>query len=119
MYTDENYLWGWVVYVLGVLCVLTVIWIFSRKWRFDAVRHLLLIVASVILLTPVTAYRDDPHLAPAFFVSLYEGFIATGSNVSFQRALAPILALVFFAIVLYGLARYLIAKLKSLKKVNV
>jgi hypothetical protein len=119
MYTDENYLWGWVAYAAGVLCVLIVMWIFSRKWRFGAIRHLWLIITSVILLTPVTAYRDDPHLAPAFFVSLYEGFLVTDSNVSFQRALAPILAVGFFAIVLYGLARYLIGKLKHRKKVNV
>ena len=119
MYTDENYLWGWVAYAAGVLCVLIVMWIFSRKWRFGAIRHLWLIIASVILLTPVTAYRDDPHLAPAFFVSLYEGFLVTDSDVSFQRALAPILAVGFFAIVLYGLARYLIGKVKHRTKVNV
>ena len=119
MYTDENYLWGWVAYAAGVLCVLIVMWIFSRKWRFGAIRHLWLIITSVILLTPVTAYRDDPHLAPAFFVSLYEGFLVTDSTISFQRALAPILAVGFFAIVLYGLARYLIGKLKHRKKVNV
>jgi FlaA1/EpsC-like NDP-sugar epimerase len=55
MYTDENYLWGWVAYAAGVLCVLIVMWIFSRKWRFGAIRHLWLIITSVILLTPVTA----------------------------------------------------------------
>ncbi len=73
----------------------------------------------MILLTPETAYRDEPQLATAFLVSLYEGFLVTDSNVSFQRALAPILAVGFFAIVLYGLARYLIGKLKHRKKVNV
>ena len=119
MYTDENYLWGWVAYVVGVLCVLVVMWLFCRTWRFGAIRHLWLIVASVVLLTPVTAYRDDPHLAPAFFVSLYEGFIATDSNVSFQRGLAPLLAVGFFTIALYGLAKYLIGKLKDRKKVHV
>ena len=110
MYSAENYLWGWLAYGAGVACLLFVLWFWMRKTRFKAMRHLILLVATVCLLTPVTAYRDDPHLAPAFFVSLYEGVLSSGDNVGFQRGLAPILAISFFAIIFYGLARLSISR---------
>jgi hypothetical protein len=83
-------------------------------------RHLALLMVMTFLLTPVTAYRDDPHLAPAFFVSLYEGLLSSGDNVSFQRGLAPILALSFFVIVFYGLARFILSRFNKMpdKKLN-
>ena len=110
MYSAENYLWGWVAYGTGVTCLLFVLWYWMRNLRFTTIRHLVLLFASVCLLTPVTAYRDDPHLAPAFFVSLYEGLLATGDNLGFQRGLAPILAFYFLAVIFYVLARFLISR---------
>lgn len=110
MYSAENYLWGWIAYGIGVTCLLFVLWYWMRNLRFTTIRHLVLLFASVFLLTPVTAYRDDPHLAPAFFVSLYEGLLATGDNLGFQRGLAPILAFCFLAVIFYVLARFLISR---------
>lgn len=120
MYSAENYLWGWVAYALGVACIVFVLWFWMRKTRFTTLRHLALLMVMTFLLTPVTAYRDDPHLAPAFFVSLYEGLLSSGDNVSFQRGLAPILALSFFVIVFYGLARFILARFNKMpdKKLN-
>jgi hypothetical protein len=118
MYSAENYLWGWVAYGVGVACLLFVLWFWMRKLRFTTIRHLFLLLVIVFLLTPVTAYRDDPHLAPAFFVSLYEGFLASGGNVGFQRGLAPILALSFFAFIFYGLIRLMISRFKRNRKEN-
>ena len=65
---------------------------------------------AVVLFTPVTAYRDDAHLAPAFFVSLYEGVLLSGANDGFQRGLAPIIAVLIFALLIYALGRFLWAK---------
>ena len=118
MYSAENYLWGWVAYGVGVACLLFVLWFWMRKLRFTSIRHLFLLLATVFLLTPVTAYRDDPHLAPAFFVSLYEGLLASGDNVGFQRGLAPILALCFFAIIFYGLIRLIVSRFYKNKKIE-
>ena len=111
MYTAENYLWGWIAYGTGVICLLFVLWYWMRNLRFTSFRHLVLLFAGVFLWTPVTAYRDDPHLAPAFFVSLYEGLLASGDNLGFQRGLAPILAFCFLAVIFYMLARFLISRL--------
>lgn len=118
MYSAENYLWGWVAYGVGVACLLFVLWFWMRKLRFTSIRHLFLLLATVFLLTPVTAYRDDPHLAPAFFVSLYEGLLASGDNVGFQRGLAPILALCFFAVIFYGLIRLIVSRFYKNKKIE-
>ncbi len=110
MYSAENYLWGWVAYGIGVACLLFVLWYWMRNSGLTTIRHLLLILTSATLLTPVTAYRDDPHLAPAFFVSLYEGLLSSGSNLGFQRGLAPILAISFFAIIFYALLRFVLSR---------
>ncbi|MDG2502023.1 MAG: hypothetical protein P8M77_06495 [Porticoccaceae bacterium] len=118
MYSAENYLWGWVAYGVGVACLLFVLWFWMRKLRFTSIRHLFLLLATVFLLTPVTAYRDDPHLAPAFFVSLYEGLLVSGDNVGFQRGLAPILALCFFAVIFYGLIRLIVSRFYKNKKIE-
>lgn len=111
MYSAENYMWGWVAYSAGSLCLLFCLWLLVRKISVKAIRHLTLLLAAVVLFTPVTAYRDDPHLAPAFFVSLYEGLLASGDDLSFQRGLAPILAIGFFAIIFYGLLGLLLSRL--------
>ncbi|MBT5387283.1 MAG: hypothetical protein HOL11_00575 [Porticoccaceae bacterium] len=105
MYSAENYLWGWVAYSIGASCLLFGLWLLIRNLRFTAVRHLILLLSAISLFTPVTAYQDDPHLAPAFFVSLYEGLMASGDDMGFQRGLAPILALSTVTIFLYLIAR--------------
>ena len=113
MYSAENYMWGWVAYSTGGLCLLFCLWLLVRKVGVKAIRHIILLLAAVVLFTPVTAYRDDPHLAPAFFVSLYEGLLASGDDLGFQRGLAPILAISFVAIIFYGLLRLLLSRFRK------
>ena len=84
------------------------LWLILRTSTWTTVRHLLLLLAASVLLTPVTAYRDDSHLAPAFFVSLYEGVMVSGADAGFQRGLAPIIAVAIFAIIFYLLVRFII-----------
>ena len=62
----------------------------------------MLILFLAVFFTPVTAYPDNPFLAPAFFVSLYEGILLSDREMGFQRGLAPILAVSFIAIILYS-----------------
>ncbi|MDG0968675.1 MAG: hypothetical protein P8O06_02435 [Porticoccaceae bacterium] len=112
MYSAENYFWGWFVYTSGVTSLLCVIWYLMRNLRSAALRHLVIILVAVFLLTPVTAYVDDPHLAPAFFVGFYEGFLAKPSG-GFQRGAAPIFALMTFSVIFYAFLR---ATLKVFKK---
>ena len=105
MFSAEDYLQGWIVYTVGASCLLLFLWLVLRKSTWTTVRHLVILLSAVILLTPVTAYRDDSHLAPAFFVSLYEGVMVSGADAGFQRGLAPIIAVAVFAIIFYLLIR--------------
>lgn len=111
MYTAEDYLQGWIAYSIGGLFLLVFLWYVLRNLRYAAVRHILILTSAAFLFTPVTAYRDDAHLAPAFFVSLYEGVLLSGANEGFQRGLAPIIAVLVFALLIYGVGRLLWAKL--------
>ena len=119
MYTAENYMWGWIVYSAGVLCLLSLFWLLIKKITIDWLKYLLLLLSLVVFFTPVTAYPDNPHLAPAFFVSLYEGFMIRGPDAGFQRGLAPILAVGFFATIFYIIVRLLLRRLTKATKASV
>lgn len=97
MYSPENYMWGWVVYCSGAALILLVFGYLIRNLPIIHLRNVLWLIIAAVLLTPATAYVDDPHLAPAFFVSLYEGIFLADENTGYQRALAPILATLFVA----------------------
>jgi putative flippase GtrA len=110
MYTAEHYFLGWFVYSAGVICLLYVGWQLLRS-RNSVLRHLLLLILAVLFLTPVTAYMDDPHLAPAFFVSFYEGLVVKPS-LGFQRGAAPIAAMMTVTVLLYTLSRFIIWRIR-------
>jgi len=111
MYTAEDYLQGWIAYSIGGLLLLFFLWYLLRNLRYAAVRHIFLLISAAFLFTPVTAYQDDAHLAPAFFVSVYEGALLSGATDGFQRGLAPIIAVLIFALLIYAVGRLLWAKL--------
>lgn len=112
MFSIESYLWGWAVYSVGVLCLLSLFWLLIRKIALGWIKHLLLILFLVIFFTPVTAYPDNPFLAPAFFVSLYEGILIGQKDIGFQRGLAPILAVSFISIILYSIVSPILRRRK-------
>lgn len=101
MYSAESYFWGWTAYTAGVLCLLVLFWLLIRKINSKWIKHNLIILFLAVFFTPVTAYPDNPFLAPAFFVSLYEGILLSDRGMGFQRGLAPILAVSFIAIIVY------------------
>ena len=101
MYSTESYVWGWIAYSAGVFCLLSLCWLPIRKITSRWLKHVLMIILLAIFFTPVTAYPDNPYLAPAFFVSLYEGILLGDRGMGFQRGLAPILTFSFISIVLY------------------
>lgn len=115
MYTAENYMWGWIFYSTGVVCLLSVFWLLIKKITISWIKHLLLLLLLALFFTPVTSYPDNPFLAPAFFVSLYEGFIAQGDDLGFQRGLAPILVISFFIVIVYVIGRFVVRLLAPSK----
>ena len=105
MYTAENYLWGWIAYAAGALCLIGLCWLLIRKINRAWVRHILLLILLVVFFTPVTSHPDNPYLAPAFFVSFYEGLLVRSADAGFQRGLAPILAIGFSVLFIYAAGR--------------
>ena len=94
MFSAEDYLYGWIAYIAGGVCLLIVLGYLLRKARAAWVRHVPVLVSAAILFTPVTAYPNDKHLAPACFVGLYEGLLASGDDLGFQcrRDLSPMVS---------------------------
>lgn len=113
MYSAESYFWGWAAYSAGVLCLLSLFWLLIRKISSGWTKHLLLILFLAVFFTPVTAYPDNPFLAPAIFVSLYEGILLSDKGMGFQRGLAPILAVSFISVIFYSLAAPIVRRRKT------
>lgn len=113
MYSTESYIWGWIAYSAGVICLLGIFWLLIRTISSRWIRHMLLILFLVTFFTPVTAYPDNPYLAPAFFVSLYEGILLSHKDMGFQRGLAPILAVSFISIIFYSLISPILGRRKK------
>jgi len=111
MYSTENYIWGWIAYSMGVLCLLSLFWLLIKKISMRWLRHMLLLFFAVLFFTPVTAYPDNPYWAPAFFVSLYEGIML--NDMGFHRGLAPILAIGFVSSIVYLLLRPIFGRRKQ------
>lgn len=105
MYTAENYLWGWIAYTSGALCLIGLSWLLIRKISLAWVRPILLLLLLVVFFTPVTSHPDNPYLAPAFFVSFYEGLLVRSPEAGFQRGMAPILAIGFSTLFIYTIGR--------------
>lgn len=90
MYSDENYLWGMIGYYLGCFLVLLFLWRFRELLPGRHFRNQLLLLIASLILVPIKAYPDTGYLAPAWFVSLFEGL--TGPDpLGFMRGAQPIM----------------------------
>jgi len=101
MYSAENYLWGLIGYGLGVILILLAAWGLARGWRWAVLRHGFLLVLAAVLLTPMQPYPDTQFLAPAVFVSVFEG-LDRASDASFTRGLFPIGVVLTVLLVVYA-----------------
>ncbi len=91
MYTDENYLWGLVAYYLGVLLLLVPTWRLTRVLPGFPLRALVRCGALAVLGTPMLAYSDMYHLAPAWGVMLFDA-ISPAQSDGLLRGVLPLLA---------------------------
>ncbi len=113
MYSTEEYLIGWLVYIFGVACVLSCLWYLLRGSSKRIFVQCIMVTIMVFLLTPIESHRDTSYLAPALFVSFYEGLTGVNDEPGVERGLAPILAITVLALSLYGIVRFLFIKLKK------
>lgn len=93
--TAKAYMLGWIAYLLGSAGVLFVLWYITRplvRWLKLPLRA----IAAALLLTPWSVSPDISQLAPAWVVSLFDGFAQ--SDISLWRAGGPLLAMVIVAL---------------------
>jgi len=93
--TAKAYMLGWIAYLLGSAGVLFVLWYISRplvRWLKLPLRA----IAAALLLTPWSVSPDISQLAPAWVVSLFDGFAQ--NDISLWRAGGPLLAMVIVAL---------------------
>ncbi|MEH6529652.1 MAG: hypothetical protein V7718_06905 [Porticoccus sp.] len=100
MYSAENYLWGLVGYYLGCLLILLYLWRFRKLIPGRFFRSMFLLFVTAVILVPITAYPDGHYLAPAWFVSLYEG-LTEATEQGYLRGAKPILICYLAAVCLY------------------
>lgn len=96
MYTQEEYLYGWMFYLLGVIIILGCGWWLTASIRFKELRQLVRLVAVVTFLVPWYASPEMDYLAPAWLIATFEGIFESGE--AFWRAGIPWLSALAVAI---------------------
>ena len=89
MYTPENYFWGCIAYVLGVLMTAPFIWWATRRLPWYPLRACLRMFSVALLLTPAFPYEGMTYLAPAWATAAFELIKPTMEH-GVRRVLIPI-----------------------------
>lgn len=90
MYTQAEYVYGWVFYLLGVAILMACGWWLTRSMRSADLRQLLRLGVLVFLLIPWYAAPEMSYLAPAWIIAGFEGLVDGGA--AFWRAGGPLLS---------------------------
>ncbi len=102
MYTEQDYLYGWLFYLIGVCLIMLCGWLLTAKLRWPVLRHVLRLVVGVTLVVPWYASPELDYLAPAWLIAGFEG-IFEGEG-AFWRAGTAVVWSVTCALGLYVLA---------------
>ncbi len=110
MYTQEEYLYGWAIYFVGVIIVMGCGWVLTSFIPNKETRHLLRVIAGVTFLMPWYASEELSFLAPAWIVAGFEGLVDGGE--AFWRAGGPLCIALAIAIAV-SLAYQLITRVRN------
>lgn len=100
MYSAENYHWGLVGYYLGSVLLIMYAYRFRKIVPGRHFRNFFVLLIAVVILVPIKAYMDSDFLAPAWFVSIFEG-LTEESEQAYLRGLQPIIVCYLVSVVLY------------------
>lgn len=106
MFTTEDYLYGWLLYILGGSVFFACWWYLTRKIKTIEIRAILRVGCLVVMFTPWYASPDMDYLAPAVIIAAIEGIF----DGNFWRAGAPLLtalAIGIAAALIYSITRRL------------
>lgn len=90
MYTQSEYFYGWLFYLLGVCMMMGCWWYLTSGIRIGMIRNLLRVLGTLFFLVPWYASSEMDYLAPAWLIAAFEGIV--GGDSSFWRAGAPLLS---------------------------
>lgn len=88
MYTQEEYLYGWLFYGAGALLLILCGWIITARIPWRELRQLLRLTAVISLIVPWYADAGMTFLAPAWVIAAFEGIFEG----NFWRAGGPLLS---------------------------
>jgi len=86
MYEFSEYLWA--IYVFSALCLTVIAWHLFNKIKTGWLADTLILLTTVLLLTPWVAVPGKPDLAPIFIILVTESFLT--ENPSILRAGLPL-----------------------------
>ncbi len=89
MYTQEEYFYGWLFYLLSILVLMGCTWWITGKFSNASLRQYLRLSALVFFVVPWYASSDLEYLAPAWIIAGFEGVFEGGE--AFWRAGTPLL----------------------------
>lgn len=109
MFSFQEYLLGWSIYLVSVLGLLLIAWHITRPIPWLYIQQPLRLVLATFLLLPTTVENAPLHLAPAWIKGLLqlvfgdmEGFLPVGRYL----LLAVLLALLLYFLLAIGLFIY-------------
>lgn len=98
MFTQEQYLWGWLWYLLGVGMCMAVFWVMTHRIPWRELRYSLRVLVASIFLVPWYVGEGESYLAPAWIASALEG--AFDGPDAFWRAGTPLVVSTISALIL-------------------
>lgn len=98
MFTSEDYLYGWLFYIISGLVFFACWWYLTAKIRYSIMRNGLRLIALVVMFFPWRASPDLDYLAPAVVMAGVEGIFDGGD--AFWRAGGPLLTAVGVALLI-------------------
>ena len=114
MYTPENYFWGCVAYVLGVLMAAPFIWWATHRIPWYPLRAFFRMLSLALLLTPAFPYEGMTYLAPAWAIAAFELIKPTMEH-GVRRVLIPV-GFSFFVLYALNLCVWQLLKARAEKK---
>ena len=113
MFSAEEYLLGWLLYLSAVAGLLTVCWRITRNVlsRYH-IRQLVRLSVAILLLSPYLVNNESHYLAPAWAMAAMDMLFSDG--MAFWRAGGPLLVIWCITLFLYGLLTLIYRILKKL-----
>jgi hypothetical protein len=100
MFSQDEYLYGWLLYLAGALALILVGWVLTAKIRWKPLKRVIRLLGMTFLLVPWYASEELAYLAPAWIIAAFEGIFEG----NFWRAGGPLLSALGVALIVGGVA---------------